>query len=197
MLDFFIALFGGAYFAGKYVHEKGKEKQYEIEQSKREAARLRLQSRFVATPERARLAEEYVFSGLNYDKICEEFQEDFRYIFGANWRKILQIPPIPITKSKYMVNDSVYHVTWVKSLVLASHGKIEDKFIWGYEIMNNEPTKELAYKFLQCMQKRLNSRGFHDSFVITEAQHKSQKVTIEPLAIFPIVKKLSQNNYMF
>lgn len=91
------------------------------------------------------------------------FAEDFRYVFGENWKDKLRIPPKPpVLSSKndaYSFFIPVNHITWVYHLLLAKNGKIDHCIpSYGYSIggINN---KDMSIKFAECIEAQLLNAG--------------------------------------
>lgn len=163
MVDFFIALFGGLYYGGKYLNEKSKSKAYDRRVALYNATRNRIES-YVADYSTEQWAKNFVLSGKNYDKICDWFANDFRYVLGSDWKSKLQIP----THSMYVArgmnpwSDPRAHVMWVYHLVLARRGKIDSRIpSYGYPIGGSK-NKKKAIKFAKRIEERLHSAGVPD-----------------------------------
>ena len=132
MFEFFIALFGGLFYGNKYSNEKAKLKAYDDRQSAWMSTLESIQSRYVASAELERWAKDFILKGDHFEDICNWFAEDFRYVFGANWKDKLRIPPkAPVLDPKVYKNDAysfsvpANHITWVYHLLLAKKGKID------------------------------------------------------------------------
>ncbi len=128
MFNFFFALFGGLYYGGRYAIEKGNDYAYEMSMVKCRRLSQYYEEMLRADGYTTDEIEEYVLNGENYNEICENFAEDFQYIYGDDWKSILHIPS-QLDGGQH--NDS----RWVYRLILASKGKLDFSFfISGYEI---------------------------------------------------------------
>lgn len=117
-----------------------------------------------------RKVREYVLSGENYEEICKEFEEDFRYVYGEDWKSFLHIPPLspvrepdrfPLGAEHHSVELENHDAFWVYRLILASKGKVKPFFSYeGYGIPYTSPKdRDMRYfcrSFCQRMELRLN-----------------------------------------
>lgn len=92
MFELFIALFGGAFYVGKYLIEAVKLKVYEERQLARTITLESIKARYVASYEMEQWARYFISSGEHYDDICNWFAEDFQYVLGKDWKEKLHIP---------------------------------------------------------------------------------------------------------
>lgn len=159
MFEFFIALFGGLFYGGKYSKEKSKLKDYEQRRMIYDSTYDSISSRYMASFETEHWAQDFVSSGKHYDELCDWFADDFEYVFGTNWKEILHIPPIhPAPKTFIEISN---HGTWVYHLLLAKQGKIDHGvFGYGYPIGGvNE--KDMTVKFAERIERQLLNAGVH------------------------------------
>lgn len=125
MFELFIALFGGAFYVGKYLTEAVKLKAYEERQLARTITLESIKARYMASYEMEQWARYFISSGGHYDDICNWFAEDFQYVLGKDWKEKLHIPKkfLPISciygKQSYPWSMPSAHVMWAYHLLLA------------------------------------------------------------------------------
>ena len=166
MFEFFIALFGGLFYGNKYSNEKAKLKAYDDRQNAWMSTLESIQSRYVASTELERWAKGFILKGDHFDDICNWFAEDFRYVFGANWKDKLRIPPkAPILDPKVYKNDAysfsvpANHITWVYHLLLAKKGKIDHNIPFSGYGVGGIDDKNMTIKFAECIEGQLLNAG--------------------------------------
>lgn len=183
MLDFFIALFGGLYYGGKYAHEKSKLNKCNYKALLRQKQRDDLRSLLCISTEKENCVKEYILSGSHYEEICDNFAEDFKFVFGSKWIDMLRIPPLPpvldpkIYKDEACYFDNPYnHIYWVYRLMLASKGRMDSwSLAMGMPIRGDKENREMGIKFAHCIERRLRQSGHPNlTFVLEEA-------TLEPV----------------
>lgn len=177
MFEFFIALFGGLFYLCKYCNEKFKEASFDERQMTYRAIRNSIESRYVLNDEAEREVKNFVSSGEHYDEICSLFAEEFRYVFGEDWKEKLIIPkllfPIKCTCSKKITPFPLpmlpsVHSTWVYHLLLAKQGKIDHTVPgFGYPI-GGIKDKDMCVKFAECIEKQLINAGVKDIRLVLE-----------------------------
>lgn len=160
MFEFFIALFGGLFYGNKYSNEKAKLKAFDERQKAYSLTRDDIEARYVANYELEKWAKDFISSGQHFEDICNWFAEDFRYVFGSDWKNKLRIPPVYPAPRTYMEANS--HGTWVYHLLLARKGKIDHGVPgFGYPIGGiNE--KDMTIKFAECIEGQLLNAGVRD-----------------------------------
>lgn len=166
MFNFFTVLFGGLLYGSKQTYEQGKLNAYEDSTSNNQITYSRLKATIGATPATEELLKNYVLSGEHYKKICNDFQEDFRFVFGGNWKSRLCIPPIN-SVSKYDFQLPMNHVYWVYRLLLASQGKVDSSMLtMGYTI-GGIHEKDMCVRFAQRIEQQLQEHTEqHIRFVV-------------------------------
>lgn len=178
MIDFLIALFGGAYYLGKSLNESSKNKNYERARKEWEKTRDEMVGKYCLSYMEEHELKNKILSGDIYDKICNEFKDDFEYVLGENWKQVLCLPKnrwdfIPQDKIEFSEDNHIY---WVYHLLLASKGKVDRwTFAAGYRIwIPTTPLYIMQKKFIQCMENRLIKAGAdikfteHDKQVLIE-----------------------------
>ena len=176
MFEIFIALFGGLFYAGKYSNEKAKLKAYDDRQNAWMSTLESIQSRYVASYETGLWAKDFISSGEHYDEICSWFAEEFRYVFGKDWKEKLRIP------TKFLPMSCIYgkqypwlmpsaHVMWVYHLLLAKKGKIDQDIPgFGYPI-GGINDKDMCIKFAECIERQLLNAGVRGIRVALELDY--------------------------
>lgn len=112
----------------------------------------------------------YVLSGKHFEEICEKFQDDFRYVLGANWRDTLRIPPKPpiLNHKTSPLLVPAEHTYWVYRLILASEGKVDNGMLtFGYQIAGIRE-KDMCVKFARRIETRLINAGVKDVCLVLE-----------------------------
>ena len=155
MFEFFIALFGGIFYGNKY----SKEKSSMIKADKRLEdifiKRANLQKELEASNDLSDKIKNYIACGRNYDTICKELENEFKYIFGVKWKDILTIPP----DCSCTFSLPSEHGYWVYHLLLAKQGKMDNwAILSGYPI-GGIKDKDMNIKFAQCIEFVLNEQG--------------------------------------
>ena len=166
IFSFFVALFGGTYYGGKYTCEQAKLNKYNKSNAAKERYRNRLKATMCATLQYEQTVKNNILNGRNYEKICTEFGDDFKFVFGSHWQSILKIPPLPPVLDPKIYKDAAYsfyvpanHIYWVYRLILASNGKVDNGLLTqGYSV-GGIMEKEMSIKFAQCIERRLISSG--------------------------------------
>lgn len=174
VLCFLIALFGGIYYYCKYIFEKAQSAACDKTLNTQKQLRDQLKARLCVSFEEERRIKDYILSGKNFEKICDDFQSDFKFVFGANWKEVLRIPPRPPVLDPKTYRHDAYsfevpanHIYWVYRLMLASRGKVDTWMIFdGY--MVSPPDKNMNFRFAQCIEKRLIKAGVNDVCFVLE-----------------------------
>lgn len=164
MFEFFIALFGGAYYLCRYCDEKAKTKAYNTKHEKWLSLQSDIKIRYQADEKLSRWAKELILSGENYDEICEWFAEDFEYALGTDWKSKLDIPkhyPWSFTVIDFPT-DIPCNITWVYHLILAKYGKIDDWVIYGgFKVGDTDEAVRIHTRFAECIEWHLINAGVH------------------------------------
>ena len=106
----------------------------------------------------------WIRSGGRYDDICKEFEEDFKFIFGASWKSRLKIPPLP---GNYCFYTPGNHMYWVYRLILAARGKLDHSFFYGgYELGGTQT--EVYIRFAQRIEHHLVKNGIDIRLVMED-----------------------------
>lgn len=158
MLDFFIALFGGLYYGGRYLSEKTSERNYDKESAARKEFREYLQTTYcVDYQERVRIRG---YINTHRDDVYEEFKEELIYVLGDDFRSEFDKPLPPNCGSYVWPGDPN---VWLYRLVLASKGKIDDDLgIWHGESVGAPQHRGWNLRFAEMIQKRLCEAGVED-----------------------------------
>lgn len=166
MFNFFTALFGGLYYASKHTHEQAKLNEYEQTAAAKEKCRDSLKATLCTSFQNEQNIKNYILSGHNYDRICEDFSSDFKFVFGSHWKSILKIPPLPPVLDPKIYKEDAYsfyvpanHIYWVYRLILASKGKADNGLLTQGYIVGGVPEKEISIRFAQCIERRLINSG--------------------------------------
>ena len=161
MFEFFIALFGGAYYAGKYAKDKADMRRYEQRAATKESVRLDIQSRYAADDKLEAWAKDFIASGKHFDEICDWFEEDFKYVLGSGWMDKLTIPKYRTTQTTVysMFSQPSSHAMWVYHLLLAKQGKIDQWVVFSGFPIGGTSTKDTNIKFAQCIEGQLLNAG--------------------------------------
>lgn len=190
MVNFFIALFGGAYYAGKFLSESNAMAQTDKLCEQRLQLNKEYLSKYVLSEYEQEQLKKEIFSGAKYEYIITEFADDFRFVLGDDWKNELAIPPhislgnVDVVKyDNYFCSPMAptFHMDWVYHLMLAERGKIDFYAFWdGYRIggyMGYEYAVEntdTCLKFAQCVERRLLSTGanIHLEFEVDKPGYK-------------------------
>ncbi len=154
MFDILIALFGGIYFLGKYTYEKITDTNATINTQQLLNRRENLKILYGASYDFQSKTKEYIYSGEHFEDICNSLATDLKYVFGSEWKSILNIP------NGYRVNYSILypsmHEYWIYHLLLAKQGKIDSMiFFDGYNIGCDKEAIPTNVKFAECIEKSL------------------------------------------
>lgn len=164
MFELFIALFGGVFFIAKYANDQAKSKESDLRIRSQQELRELLRRKYEASHELEESAKEHIRCGAHYDEICEEFAEDFRYVFGSDWKSKLNIPHGLFYMRNYRSKDYPWgmpsvHISWVYHLMLAKQGKIDwTIFGHGYPI-GGVADKDMNIRFAECIENHLHAAG--------------------------------------
>lgn len=173
MFEFFLALFGGAYYAGKFLTAKSVDKAADLSREQREKLQEECLSKYAASYELSQQVKKDIISGDRYDYITTEFAQDFQFALGHGWKDMLEIPPKvhisnPIKYDSYFMigSNPSRDIDWVYHLILAEHGKMDTFAMWdGYYIggylgnINARAYTNTSIKFAQCVERRLQVAG--------------------------------------
>ena len=176
MFNLFTAFFGGMYYGSKSTYEKGKLKKYDDNQKIFQDKLSRIRAIYSATSNHTQMIKEKILSGRYYEVICDRYEEDFRYVFGSNWKERLSIPPKPPVLNPAQYKSDAYsfyvpanHICWVYHLMLADEGKLDN---WIISPVNGfscggENIIDMNIKFVKRIEMKLINRGVNDiRFVI-------------------------------
>lgn len=199
MFEFFIALFGGLYYGGKYSREQSRDltAQKRIENHKKQRAQI--EQCFAASYQEEQEAKNYILSGDNFKDICNKFADDFKYVFGNGWTKVLRIPPrAPVLDPKVYRDDAfsfyipVNHIYWVYALELASRGKVDRWMLSSGYSIGGISDSDIHIKFTQRLEMYLR-RYSPDVKLVLEQTHENITPTtpyggyikIQPMCVYP------------
>lgn len=166
MFELFIALFGGLFYAGKYANEKSKLNAFDKNQRIWQATLDDIREKYEANYELEQWAKNFISSGEHFDEICNLFANDFRYVFGDDWRSQLRIPPRPPALDPKVYKKDAYsfllpanHIYWVYHLLLATKGKIDSWSILSGFSIGGIDNKDMNVKFAECIERHLVGAG--------------------------------------
>lgn len=175
MFAFFIALFGGLYIIFRLSAEGAGNREYDRKMSQRMAIKEKLMNdlKDMWYPEHW----EYIYDGTHYEDICSEFEEDFLFIFGSEWKDILDLPPKPEYEIPVSGNYTNYsklphnHIYWVYYLLLASKGITDhDLFFPGFGV--DPHCQDVCIRFAQRIEHHLNKHGHNIRLVFEYEEHQ-------------------------
>ncbi len=198
MFEFLIALFGGAYYGGKYLDDYSKNKSYERKKNVRDAKLEDIKTKYEASYYIRSWALEYIQSGEHFDEICEMFEEDIKYALGVDdWKNKLEIP------HGYRVNhEFLYpelHGYWIYHLLLASKGKMDFWTICHGLDIGGQDIKYMNVRFAERIEYQLHKAGANDIELALELETTCGKsrtpyepcrghIKIESLCVLPTCK---------
>ena len=123
MIEFFIALFGGAYWIYRFSSAKIEKKRDAKKDEQRRFYLSNFKDKYFADRQLLEEVERYVRNNLY--KLQEEFHDDLVYIYGR-WYKTEQKNPNIWKKWYYNIPDAL------KFLILArDYKKIEDRYVYS------------------------------------------------------------------
>lgn len=173
MVYFFIALFGGLYYCIRYAYDKSKLNAFARDEAERENYYNDLRVRVCTSFENERKIQDYILSGDAYEEICDTYSEDFKFVFGSNWKNVLRIPPKPSVLDPKLYKHDAYsfsvpcnHIYWVYRLILASKGKVVHELLTLGYLAGGEEDRAMCIKFAQRIEKRLRERGVNIRLVM-------------------------------
>ena len=163
MFDVFIALFGGLYYAGKYSKEKSEMKLADENLDNKKMIWSSLRNKYTDYNTEV-WARKYLLSGDNYEEICNNFAEYFRYVLGDDWKNNLDIP------NGYSVDYRVamypkQHIFWVYHMLLAEKSKIATDNIGLGFLIGGIQIKDMNIMFAKCIEDILRCKGNNVSLV--------------------------------
>lgn len=194
MFSFFIALFGGLFYGSKSHYEQAKINEYEKKVAVQEAYRNNIKSKICASYQDELNIKNQILSGESFDMICEEFSNDFRYVFGRNWRDILHIPPRPPVLNPSVYKKEAYsffvpanHIYWVYRLILAKKGKVDNGMLTQGYLVGGIEERDMSIKFAKCIEDRLHNAGHTDIRLVLEQKSYADtgSIKIESLCNHP------------
>lgn len=174
MINFFIALFGGLFYGGKYISERSKDKAYDMNMQLYDKRFDKLKSQITVYDDVAIPLKEYILSGEHFDEICEEFAADFEFVLGEDWKSKLQIPPNPLrldprNRDAYSFSIPANHLTWVFRLMLASQGKMYIIDLMGHSLsIGGFRDEEICLKFAQRIEMHMQKYIPEFRFVVPD-----------------------------
>jgi hypothetical protein len=169
MLEFLLALFGGTYYAGKYLTEKSKDQQSNLLIEQKQRIQEEYLSKYAASYDLSQQVKKDIISGKYYDDIIKKFAKDFQFVFGEDWMNQLNIPtatcPDKIRRQyERCFSIGAYptsHMEWVYHLMLAKHGKMDEWAMrtgYGIGILARENTN-MCVRFTQCIERIMRESG--------------------------------------
>lgn len=180
MVEFFIALFGGLYYGGRYLGEKTLEHKHDMAVATRQKLREHIINTYCV--DRNENLNNRAYVNTNFDKICDEFKEELTYALGDDFKPEFSKP---IPRECRGIDWSGDPRVWLYRLVLASRGKIDDDLaIWssGYHLGSPE-YRERNQRFAEMIEKRLIAAGVNDIKLVVVHEHYGYSVQIQSLCI--------------
>lgn len=159
-----MALFGGAYYGGRLLHEKSVAKSVEQERDYRERIR-----NMVAPPiEVERLGENIFSRKQNLEQVLDSMQSDMQFVFGDNWKELFLYNRAP-DRLNFVVGGaingfgSIFHIAywmWITKQGYADGSfhhisKINPYF--GIDEVPSEKRAEVAIKACFVMEKNMQT----------------------------------------
>lgn len=192
MFNFFTALFGGLFYGSKNIYEKSKINQYDISHQQIEQQKSRLKALIGTTFEHEKIVKDYILSGNHYEEICNRHKDDFKFVFGDNWKEKLMIPPQPpvldpkIYKAEaYSFYVPINHIYWVYRLMLANEGKVDHEILsFGYS-NGGKDERTMCIRFAHCIEKRLNKTHPEIKLLLQEHPHSPGFIIDSLAASYP------------
>lgn len=126
MFDFFIALFGGAYWTGKFAHEKSICNSYERNRKTADEINLRLRA---TLPQELEI-EQRLKNPQTRDEALEEISSELHEIYGNTWRDEFN------DDSRFDKDIGFIYSPWGKAfhLLLSQQGKLPRMFSYNYSL---------------------------------------------------------------
>lgn len=126
ILSFFVALFGGAYYIGRYSLEKADKRSAEKERNFRNTL-----SGIITAPRSISESGEKLFSDIDtaIQTIDDEIRDDIRFIFGDEWKEIFKSfgRPAPLRMDIYMDSfDNILNIAF--RVWLSKRGYVNSTF---------------------------------------------------------------------
>lgn len=126
ILSFFVALFGGAYYIGRYSLEKADKRSAEKERNFRNTL-----SGIITAPRSISESGEKLFSDIDtaIQTIDDEIRDDIRFIFGDEWKEIFKSfgCPAPLRMDIYMDSfDNILNIAF--RVWLSKRGYVNSTF---------------------------------------------------------------------
>lgn len=165
MFEFFIALFGGLYYGGKFAKEKSDMRAYDKRHKSWQAMRDEIERQCASTFEVEQWTQEFIASGEHYEEICEWFADDFEYALGSDWKARLRIPRPGVPMSAlYEPHSTPFavpasHAMWTYHLLLAKNGLIDRwNMTMGFPVGGIGDT-DMSIKFAERIERHLINAG--------------------------------------
>lgn len=154
MLGFFVGLFGGAYYGGRYLKERSELKAYDRTAKSRKERMEYFRNKYTNTSRGFEIYQ-YVASGKHFDEICETLKEELTFVFGELYKYKLQIPP----KCPYHIKNLLQTQSdLIKYLLLAKEGLVDSHcVIGGYILPKRDETDRRFFMVLAREYAKISS----------------------------------------
>lgn len=168
MFEFFIALFGGLFYSGKFMSEKSQCKEADKQFNERCKLNESIGKMVVASPELQKEVRDRLFkcrgkSQEHIEAIYDELRDDFEFAFGkpVNMSEVLWLSTVANMnqgKMLYKAPNRLY--CWAYKLLLSHKGKVDDTLAYsnGFQL-GSKDTLERDIRFCQRIEQNLNANG--------------------------------------
>jgi len=152
MLEFFIALFGGTYYANKFAKERSKNKAFEKKSSEHIEFNRMLGERVRASHNLEKEVEDIINNHDEIDAVYNMIADNLLCIFGENYRMDFIISPFnTFTRTTFDISNGY----WAKQLILSKKGKAGNyEYTFGYPL-GRESEVEVSLKICRQIEKNL------------------------------------------
>lgn len=154
MLEFFLALFGGTYYASKLSKERSENIAFEKKSSEHIEFNRILGERVRASCSLEKEIEDIINNYDEIDAVYDMIADNLRVIFGENYRMDFIISPFnTFTRTSFDVSNGY----WAKQLLLSKRGKVGNyEYASGYPL-GRESEVEVNLKICRQIEKNLQA----------------------------------------
>ena len=167
MFEFFIALFGGLCYAGKFMSEKSQYKEADRQFNERNKLNESIGKMAVASPELQKEVRDRLFkcrgkSKEHIEAIYDELRDDFEFAFGkpVDMSKVLWLSDTNMNQGEmlYKAPNRIY--CWAYELLLSHKGKVDNILAYSHGFqLGGKDTVERDIRFCQRIEQNLNANG--------------------------------------